>query len=124
MLVNLDDKNLLGESPIWNSHYQSFFWVDIEDYKIKKYNEKDLIEVFPTSLKPTCIANYNNNLVVVLEKGVGIYDFRDKNGVKMLIDKKLVHYDIKGDNILFNEKMKLPSIIDFGLGLNMDKINY
>ena len=97
MLVDLNDKNILGESPIWNNHYQSFFWVDIEDYKIKKYNEKDLIEVFPTSLKPTCIANYNNNLVVVLEKGVGIYDFRDKNGVKMLIDKK---WD---QNIRFND---------------------
>tara|TARA_B100000902_G_C27315007_1_gene920711 strand:+ start:2063 stop:3223 length:1161 start_codon:yes stop_codon:yes gene_type:complete len=64
----------------------------------------------------------NQNSKQIVNNIIHSYNYLLKS-IKMLIDKKLVHYDIKGDNILFNEKMKLPSIIDFGLGLNIDKIN-
>jgi len=64
----------------------------------------------------------NKNSKQIINNIIHNYNYLLKS-IKMLIDKKIVHYDIKGDNILFNERMKLPSIIDFGLSLNMEKIN-
>ena len=34
--------------------------------------------------------------------------------LQLLVENEIIHYDIKGDNILFNSKMQLPMIIDFG----------
>ena len=39
-----------------------------------------------------------------------------------LIQSKTVHFDLKGNNILYNKLEKLPTIIDFGLSINMEKI--
>ena len=36
----IQDKNLLGESPIWNYFDSSLYWVDIDGYKVKKYNDE------------------------------------------------------------------------------------
>tara|TARA_B100002019_G_C21151878_1_gene538682 strand:- start:243 stop:992 length:750 start_codon:yes stop_codon:yes gene_type:complete len=41
----------------------------------------------------------------------------------MLISKDIVHYDLKGTNILFNANKEIPLLIDFGLSVNMKKIN-
>ena len=41
----------------------------------------------------------------------------------MLAMKDIVHYDIKGSNILFDKSKEIPLLIDFGLSVNMDKIN-
>ena len=43
-------------------------------------------------------------------------------GLKKVIDMKIVHFDIKGDNILFDTKQSLPIIIDFGLSIPMNDI--
>ena len=39
-----------------------------------------------------------------------------------LIQSKIVHFDLKGSNILYNKLENLPTIIDFGLSINMDNI--
>lgn len=39
-----------------------------------------------------------------------------------LIQSKTVHFDLKGNNILYNKLENLPTIIDFGLSLNMELI--
>ena len=64
----------------------------------------------------------NNNPKNIINNIIHSYNYLLKS-IRLLIEKRIVHYDIKGDNILFNDKMKVPSIIDFGLSLNMDKIN-
>lgn len=46
------------------------------------------------------------------------------NGITMLVGNGLVHFDIKGNNILFNSLMKTPVIIDFGLSINMNMVKY
>ena len=38
----------------------------------------------------------------------------------MLVDMKIVHFDLKGNNIMFNEINKLPLVLDFGLSIKMD----
>ena len=44
--------------------------------------------------------------------------------ISMLVNKKIVHYDLKGSNILCNTlRKKIPLIIDFGLSINMNNID-
>lgn len=44
------------------------------------------------------------------------------NSLQMLISMNIVHYDLKGNNIMFNEINKLPLILDFGLSIKMDEL--
>ena len=49
--------------------------------------------------------------------------------ITMLISKDIIHYDIKGSNIIFNENKEIPVLIDFGLSIqkntiNKDNLNY
>lgn len=46
------------------------------------------------------------------------------NAVELLNNKNIVHFDLKNENILFNEKTKNPFIIDFGISLNMNNFSY
>ena len=36
-------------------------------------------------------------------------------GIKFLVQKKIIHYDIKWDNVLYDNILKRGMIIDFGL---------
>lgn len=40
--------------------------------------------------------------------------------IRLLNDANIVHYDIKQNNIIYNEKSDSPIIIDFGLSIQMD----
>ena len=42
--------------------------------------------------------------------------------IKLLTDVRVIHFDIKGDNILFNKDKEIPIIIDFGLSINMNEL--
>ena len=43
-------------------------------------------------------------------------------GIEYLIDLKIVHFDLKSDNILYDSDMNHANIIDFGLSIPVDKI--
>tara|TARA_B110000008_G_C16975324_1_gene565616 strand:- start:1459 stop:2601 length:1143 start_codon:yes stop_codon:yes gene_type:complete len=43
--------------------------------------------------------------------------------IRLLISKEIIHYDIKGDNILFNLTLQSPTLIDFGLSIDKNKLN-
>ena len=44
------------------------------------------------------------------------------NTLNILVDLKIVHYDLKGNNIMFDSSNQLPLILDFGLSIKMDEI--
>jgi len=44
------------------------------------------------------------------------------SGLILLSEKKIIHFDLKDTNILFDETKKLPKIIDFGLSIQIDKV--
>ena len=44
------------------------------------------------------------------------------NSLQMLINMQIVHYDLKGNNIMVNRVNKLPLILDFGLSIKVDKL--
>ena len=43
--------------------------------------------------------------------------------VKHLLSKQIVHFDLKGDNILYNINTNDPQIIDFGISIPMANLN-
>ena len=43
--------------------------------------------------------------------------------LKKLIFSNVVHFDLKGPNIVFDKKISLPIIIDFGLSFNVTELN-
>jgi len=45
------------------------------------------------------------------------------NAISLLLDKKVVHFDLKSDNIMYNKIRNIPIIIDFGLAIDISKLN-
>jgi serine/threonine protein kinase len=43
-------------------------------------------------------------------------------GIEYLVDLKIVHFDLKSDNVLYDSDMNHANIIDFGLSIPIDKI--
>lgn len=44
-------------------------------------------------------------------------------GLYVLNNRGILHYDLKPDNVLYNKYFKHPVIIDFGLSIDMNKVN-
>lgn len=90
----IKDKNLLGESPVWNYFNDKFYWVDIEGKKIKSFDDYNIFN-YSLDKMPTCLALIDSNQIfTVLEDGLGIYDFRN-NSYNYLerIDDKMVRFN-------------------------------
>jgi len=66
------------------------------------------------------LKNSNANLIVLtLIKGFNHL----LKSIQLLIDVKVVQFDLKGPNIVFDNKKTLPIIIDFGLSLPMNSLD-
>ena len=129
----IQDKNLLGESPIWNYFDSSLYWVDIDGYKVKKYNDEKGIVSYNMEKKPTCLSLIDTNtMMIALEDGIGIYDYRN-NSYNYLakIDNKSVRLnDGKcdkngilhiGSMCLYDPKQTIGTIYNFKNG-NLNKL--
>ena len=44
------------------------------------------------------------------------------NSLNMLVGMKIVHYDLKGNNIMINNINNLPLVLDFGLSISMNEL--
>jgi len=44
------------------------------------------------------------------------------NGISKLNNEGIIHFDLKGENIMFNDKLNIPIIIDFGLSIPLKSI--
>lgn len=73
---------------------------DFMDYLINQKNSVQLVS--------NIILSYNHLL----------------KSVSMLIEKQLLHYDLKGTNILFDMEKETPILIDFGLSVQISNINF
>ncbi len=71
---------------------------DLFEYIIKSDNNKHLIL--------NILSTYTHLLIAI----------------KKLVSKNIVHYDLKGGNIMFSTFLNVPKIIDFGLSINMDNV--
>ena len=108
----IDNHNILGESPIWNHMNNTFYWVDICDKKIKSMNDYKIME-YDIIKSPTCLFLKDiNNIVITLEDGIGVYDFR--------INKFNYLTKINDKNVRFNDgKCDKNGVIHIG---TMDRL--
>jgi len=131
---------LIGDIIRSISHYNNFFAPVIHHCK-----QIDLSK-FSSSIVDKCdlFKKKNNKYIITKSEYVGKYDIFEYiihsennkhlilnilatythllKGIQKLISKNIVHYDLKGGNIMFNTFQNVPKIIDFGLSINMDNI--
>lgn len=90
------------------------------------------------------IIQNKNNLILMDQQFIKGHTFdvafinkNSKNGLKQLLDsykyllkslqlllqKNIVHYDIKNGNIMYDTERNIPIIIDFGLSISMSSLN-
>ena len=96
-IVNKDkdeQKYILMEIPYVKN--KSFYTILIDMYSSKKHIIVGLIE------------NYSYLL----------------DSINILLKKHIVHFDIKSENILYNQNTHLPLILDFGISINMNTFDY
>jgi len=43
--------------------------------------------------------------------------------IEKMLDKDIIHFDLKGDNILYNQQTGYPLIIDFGISIPLKKLD-
>ena len=99
---------------------------DIEECNIfKKYKTSDFLNMKIYYVKGSNFLSYiltnkssDFNFVSLL---INSYNHL-LNSLHMLTSMNIVHYDLKGNNIMFNEINKLPLILDFGLSIKMDEL--
>ena len=73
--------------------------IDFIDYMIEHKNSSQIVR--------NIINSYNHML----------------RTLSMLIGKKIIHYDLKGTNILFDNVKQVPLLIDFGLSIKIKNMN-
>jgi len=91
-LVPQDEPNVLGEGPMWNPHNETFYWVDIEGFRIDSWRESEndgkARTIWRGDKRPNCLVLGNSgdapesaspfNLLVTLEDQFGWYDIREE----------------------------------------------
>ena len=70
------------------------------DYIIKNKNNSQILR--------NIISSYNH-LLLCLEK---------------LVSRNIIHYDLKSENIMFNERLELPHILDFGISIDLSSFDF
>jgi serine/threonine protein kinase len=63
----------------------------------------------------------NKNSSLIFSSFVNIYQHLLK-GLQILVKERIVHFDLKGPNIVYNNETEKPIIIDFGLSIPIDEL--
>ena len=141
---NTDNEIYVGKIIISIKHYNKYFIpvidscpIDIRkiDKKIiddcKVVNSPSSIEyllmtldyVENKSLEPTIVLSTSNQIKrQSFAKILGMYKYL-MHGIDLLSQKKIVHFDIKSENLLFSNKKDIPLFIDFGISIPILKLN-
>jgi serine/threonine protein kinase len=107
--ISLVDNSLLKDCDILEDR-------EAKQFVLMKIEFMDSIDFF------AFIINEQNSKELVFNNIIDSYKYL-LIAIKKLKDKSIVHFDIKNENILFNSENKNPYLIDFGISLNMKKLN-
>ena len=79
--------------------------------------DEEQIKKYRSEFKQEETANSYHLMSIVFD----IYE-RIMDSIQLLIQYKIVHYDLKENNILIERTQKLPYIIDFGLSIDVERL--
>ncbi len=102
--INQIKDDEIHDCPIIKKH-QEFYSMEL-----KRINGLDYIDLLKGEKKVKSVDD-------LMEDYLWLY-----HSIKILMEKKLVHFDIKGENVMFNIETSKPLIIDFGLSLSQVEI--
>ncbi len=106
--IRLIDKKLINECEIIKESEDKYVLMNIPYVSNKPF----------TSIFYVGETNHKHFFLQVTETFIYLV-----SAVKKLVESKIVHFDLKNDNILYNSLTKDPQIIDFGISIPMDKLN-
>ena len=92
---------------------------------LKKKKTQDFVTMKILYIKGVDFIDYimeHVNSIQILGNLIDSYQYLLK-AISLLINKKIIHYDLKGTNILLATTKQIPIIIDFGLSIQVSKIN-
>ena len=90
---------------------------------IKKSKSKDFILMKLRFINGIDFIDYlinQKNSIQIIDNIINSYNHLVRS-CQMLVNKSVLHYDIKGTNILFDIDKQHPLLIDFGLSIDMSK---
>ncbi len=129
--------NILSKISVYKSHFApviSYCNIDIGKIKDKDKNKCMLFKKKKTKQYVLMKMDYiegmeflqymikNANSVQIIKNIINSFNTLLRS-ISVLINSKILHYDLKGSNILYSTRKKIPLIIDFGLSINMNKID-
>ena len=101
------DKKIISKCNVINMDIDSYILMDIPYIPNKPFFD---ILIDTSEGKKQTISRFINSFKYLL------------NSIHFLLEKKIVHYDLKGDNILYNTKTMEPQIIDFGISIPISQL--
>jgi serine/threonine protein kinase len=107
--INVINKTLLEECQSVNKDVTKYILMDIPYVKNKSFYAI-LIDMY--SSKKHIIVGLIENYSYLLDS------------ISILLNKHIVHFDIKSENILYNKNTHLPLLLDFGVSIDMGTFNY
>ena len=129
--------NILSNIPEYRNHFApviSHCNIDIGQIKDKDKNKCMLFKRKKTNKYVLMKLDYiegmeflqymvkNANSVQIINNIINSFNHILRS-ISLLVNKKIIHYDLKGSNILYSTKKKMPLIIDFGLSINLNNID-
>jgi tRNA A-37 threonylcarbamoyl transferase component Bud32 len=91
---------------------------------LKKHNNKKIIMMKSIYIPNTLFINYFNKLQKKYKLNNFLFCYKYLlNSLKKLVKNKIIHFDLKGNNILVDKNTEIPIIIDFGLSFDVSKLN-
>lgn len=97
---------------------------NIEKCNILKNNNKNIVMMKSNYIPNELFLHYFNSIEKKHKINSFIYFYKYLlNSLELLVKNKIIHYDLKGNNILVDINQKIPIIIDFGLSINLNELN-
>jgi len=129
--------NILNDVPSYLNHFVPV--MDSYDINVKKIDDDDIEKctIFmkykdtPFINMKIRYVNGKNFLDYIVNNKSSSFNFTKLlvnsynhllNTLDIMVNLKIVHYDLKGNNIMFDSSNQLPLILDFGLSIKMDEI--
>jgi len=108
---NIDIRKLKDECSITKKYQSNQFGLLKIEY-VGKYNYQEYL------------LNLNQNKNALKNAFLYLVEtyIRLLKAISILTENRIVHFDLKDNNIIFNETKKIPIIIDFGLSISLDNI--
>ena len=89
---------------------------------LKKDKDVVLMEMdYVTSMTLDKYLTNNKNPKHVINSIISSYTYL-LHSLQLLNDYNIVHFDLKGNNIMFNTEKNIPLIIDFGMSIDLEKV--